>query len=253
MDTGQFPANRLQRLSVLRAARHLALSPHLDSCKQGLYHTTQPALPQLKSSVMSIPREPRQRMASLSPTPGPTSLAPPLFPDVSLCDLRKHSSDQEARIRQLNYGFDSETTICALWTEFRAELWGRKPVSFQKEEPVEIDDPDPIPNVKLPDTHCLATLPKALPSMWGIRSQRILVRSEYSEAEREAISASTRQYCKMFIVAGQLGVGTLTPPPFFHRPQKLTFNQGSPCFYSCFSCADWRIGSPPCYRSTLTP
>ena len=129
---------------------------------------------------------------------------------MSLCDLCKHTPDQGARIQQIAYGFDSETTTCATWAEFRKELWDTGPASFQKEEPVETDDTDLVPDVELPDIHCVASLPKTLPSTWRIRSQRVLVRSEYSEIEREAISASVRQnYCKVFIVAAQPGIGVL--------------------------------------------
>ena len=106
--------------------------------------------------------------------------------------------------------------------------------SFQKEEPVETDDADLVLNVELPDIHqCVATLPKALPSIWGTRSQRILVRFEYSVAEREAISVSSaRHSCAMFIVTGQPGIGVLAPLFFSHHPQRPTSTQESPCFHS---------------------
>ena len=96
--------------------------------------------------------------------------------------------------------------------------------SFQKEEPVETDDTELVLNVELPDIHqCVATLPKALPSIWGTRSKQILVRFEYSVAEREAISVSNaRHSCTMFIVIGQPGIGALAPffSPITRRDQR---------------------------------
>ena len=145
---------------------------------------------------------------------------------MSFCDIRKHTPDQDARTHRAKYSFDSQTTTCALGTEFREELWGTGPASFQKEEPVETDDTDLVLNVELPDIHqCVATLPKALPSIWGTRSQRILVRFEYSVAEREAISVSNinaRHSYTMFIVIGQPGIGALAPffSPITRRDQR---------------------------------
>jgi hypothetical protein len=94
------------------------------------------------------------------------------------------------------------------WGCFRGSLWDKGLSSFQKEEFVERGSSpiasEEIPG-RLPLTSFLVTPPKYITKLWRPRSQRILVRSEYYEAEEAALSASKDK--DVFEVTGQPGIG----------------------------------------------
>jgi len=88
---------------------------------------------------------------------------------------------------------------------------GERPRICSEDKPVKRDESSPIEDVVLPDDHIVATLPEILPKLgWAIKSKRILVRSEYNEAEQAAVSCSKTDL-DAFMVSGQPGIG---PPPF---------------------------------------
>ncbi len=49
-------------------------------------------------------------------------------------------------------------------------------------------------------------LPGSLPDVWDLQSEKILVRSEYEEAEQAALKANEGNY-NAFLVGGQAGIG----------------------------------------------
>jgi len=132
-------------------------------------------------------------------------------PIMSLKDLTDYISDQEEAISKLSHGVDSETIACAEWREFRDSLWGRGLETLQGEEKVERDRSIPMEDVVLPEKHIIATLPYVL----APDTPKILVRSEYDEAERETVLAS--EHRSVFVVCGQRGVGLSHFLPTTHR------------------------------------
>ena len=69
--------------------------------------------------------------------------------------------------------------------------------------------PSNIEGVEVSDSHLVAAFPKAKGT--NIGGRRILVRSEYNEAEQKAVVLSSGQdYSAAFVVAGQPGIGS--PP-----------------------------------------
>jgi len=138
---------------------------------------------------------------------------------MSLQDLDEHIPAQEKAISEASSGFKPISTWSDVWVGLRDSLWGKPIESFEEEVPVERDKSDPVAGVVLPDKHFFLTFPEALlGSPWTLECERILVRSEYREAEQAAVSSSSSD-CDVFVAAGQPGIGT---PPFLHCPQNLT-------------------------------
>ena len=141
---------------------------------------------------------------------------------MSLHDLKEHIAVQEAAISKISLGLDSKTSWCAAWTDFRKSFWGVDPKTWEKLEPVVRDDksnrikdshfrPDPPPT-----TQSVVTIPKNLPVV-GLRSKRILVRSDYKEAEKAVVSLS--KTFQAFVVGGQPGIGlSLSPSVPYPEP-----------------------------------
>ena len=138
-------------------------------------------------------------------------LSPLTLAYMSLKDLTDHINDQEEAISKLFHGIDSETMACTEWREFRDSLWGRGLETLQGEEKVERDGSIPVEDVALPDNRIIATLPHIL----APGTPKILVRSEYDEAERETVLASERR--SAFVVCGQRGIGLSHFLPTTHR------------------------------------
>jgi hypothetical protein len=136
----------------------------------------------------------------------------PSSPIMSLSDLVDYTPAQRQAISQLN-----PTDLCASglpeWDRFRETLWGTGLESLQQEELVERDD-DPVEDIhilpdSLPTTCSVVTPPEIPPNVWNPFGRRILVRSEYYEAERAAVLANNEGR-DVFVVTGQPGIG---PPP----------------------------------------
>jgi hypothetical protein len=125
---------------------------------------------------------------------------PPPSPTMSnsLDDLKKHIPDQTLKIDQIinssDHFSDSGPDVSA-WATVRDSLWGKGLASLD----------DPLSNT----TRHVVKIPEIMPDLWGLNNSRILVRSEYEEAEQAALSASAK-YVEAFLLTGQPGTG---PPP----------------------------------------
>jgi hypothetical protein len=120
---------------------------------------------------------------------------------------------QKAVINKLlNEGLLSTSGVPRRWIKFKKSVWGSGSMSLERLEEVERDEPvrdfdedyclpDPVP-----DKTWVVKIPNALPFPWKSPSQRILVRSEYHEAERAAMSAD-REGMEAFLVTGHPGIG----------------------------------------------
>ncbi|KAF9647700.1 hypothetical protein BDM02DRAFT_3129593 [Thelephora ganbajun] len=117
-------------------------------------------------------------------------------------DPVEHSPAQQEAVNKLS----GKTNPITLWGQVREHLWGKGLESFQRREAVRRDDPNPVEDVELPHTHLIATLPEALYRLMGPSNRQILVRSEYYDAEREAV-LSSESHVDAFVVAGIPGIG----------------------------------------------
>jgi len=125
--------------------------------------------------------------------------------------------------------------ISDVWAEFKESVWKKGLAPVEREEPVERDD-DPVADSELfdygdeeaddyvpPDPFPISTLvapiPCSLPNVWHSYSQRILVRSEYHEAEQTVLSANEDNK-EALLIAGQPGIGLL--PSCSTASQNLT-------------------------------
>jgi len=130
---------------------------------------------------------------------------------MSLQDLDEHIPVQEKAINEASSGFKPVSTWPDVWVGFRDSLWGKPIESFEEGVPVERDRSDPVAEVALPDKHFVVTFPEAILGIpWTLGCERILVRSEYREAE-QAIVSSSNSDCNVFVVAGQPGIGESAP------------------------------------------
>ena len=127
---------------------------------------------------------------------------------MSLRDLEEHIKVQEEAIAQFAAGLKANTPNCSIWGPFRDSLWGKGLDAFLKQEQVERGD-RPVPTLPDPPPRFVAFLPKTLPREWGLKGGKILVRSEYEEAEEVTLSANTSGN-DVLVIGGQPGIG---PPP----------------------------------------
>lgn len=123
---------------------------------------------------------------------------------MSLRALSDHIPDQNQAIRQASSGFKSSSTWCSPWEDFRKSLWGKALESFETLKLVERDGT--VSDVALPERHGVVTVPETLPvGLFG--GGQILVRSEYEDAEKAAVSLSGTDLDAL-VVSGQPGTGT---------------------------------------------
>jgi len=132
---------------------------------------------------------------------------------MSLEDLRDHTAVQEAAIDKLS-GLDPKGDACAEWIPFRDHFWGKPLDTFLVEELVE-RDVKPIKAVptNIPFTCSVATISPSVPPPWVMENRKILVRSEYKEAEEVAVSSVNEPNAHAFVVGGQPGIGMFHLPP----------------------------------------
>jgi len=132
---------------------------------------------------------------------------------MSLKDLVKYISAQETAISKLSV-LDPKGNDCAEWIPFRNHLWGKPPNTFLVEEEAVERDNEPIKAVPIdpPLRRSVANLPPTISVALNIRSQKILVRSEYKEAEEAALS-TIKSNLQVFVVCGQPGIGLFLSPP----------------------------------------
>ena len=120
---------------------------------------------------------------------------------MSLRDLVERVPAQEEAIRNLDPEALCKTRL-RTWIDFRTHLWGNE--SFQEMRPVE--EINTIRGVVSPDHHVVATVPGAVFPGWGLGCERILVRPEHNEIEREIMRFS-KTGLHVFVVTGQPGIG----------------------------------------------
>jgi len=132
-------------------------------------------------------------------------------PITSLDQLGEYINIQNAGIKNLSpkavtadfVGYDS-------WEKFRQQFWGKGLKSLEKEEVIHID---PITEAFLPekppsDPYLIMEAPEILPSAFTLESRSILVRSEYKETEKAALS-SLKSNDWLFMICGTPGIGII--------------------------------------------
>lgn len=134
---------------------------------------------------------------------------------MALHDLEVHVPAQEAAISKLSLGIDSGTSWCTAWTDFRNRFWGAGLKSLEELESVVRDKFNPIRDSYIrpdlpPTTRSVITVPKNLPTIRDLHSQKILVRSDYNEAEKAVVLWSKK--FQAFVVEGQPGIGPPLSP-----------------------------------------
>jgi len=178
---------------------------------------------------------------------------------VTLEDLVDYAADQEKRIKSVFAageagrkagGRGAFRNADKAWEDFWHSVWGYKPDFFMTVEAqfdrgddpiddfsIESEDPfnpqdDPGPRPSLPTFNVVPTsrrvlkVPKTFFRALGERTTRILIRTEYDEAEAAALSAEGAG-AGVFYIAGQSGIGfPLVLPPrhvlmFFTRKVRL--------------------------------
>jgi len=120
---------------------------------------------------------------------------------MSFKNLTDNVNDQEGVVGKLYERTGPETDAYIAWEKFRDSVWGKGLEISQEAEAVERDGSIPVEDVVLPKDNTVATLPHGLIP----KNSKILVRSEYYEAEEEAVLSSKRY--NAFVVSGQPGIG----------------------------------------------
>jgi len=120
-------------------------------------------------------------------------------PTLSLESLRQYSEEQTSKINLLisDLAFHNPLPRLGIWAEFRHSLWG-KGLSHLR---------DPIYTTG----QSVVQGPQVIPQALGLPGRKILVRSEYEQAEQAILSANENGR-DAFIVSGNPGIGS--PPPF---------------------------------------
>jgi hypothetical protein len=128
-----------------------------------------------------------------------------------LNDLSAYAPIQNERINKLPLDAIGSTSLS--WEAFREKFWGKPLESLEHEELVE-DDPEPVPDVTLPEERLVVTMPPELLEEWGlgVPDGKFLVRSEYREAEREVLSFYASR-SDVAVITGHPGIGSLPTLP----------------------------------------
>ena len=129
------------------------------------------------------------------------------LPIMSLDMLKEHINIQNNAIKNLPSNALSDKDA---WEDFRQEFWGKDLTSLEKQETVNRGN-DPVADDILPEeppsgTFSVMEVPKSLPITMGLSSTKIMVRSEYNEAELASL-LSTKLGIKLFVVFGTPGIG----------------------------------------------
>ena len=126
---------------------------------------------------------------------------------MSLDDLCPFANEQQKAITAASSGFTPRNDPS--WTTFRNSLWQENAQPSQEMKSVERDRVDPVADVQLPPLHLVAEVPSILCNLFNIESDKLLVRSEYEEAERAAV-LSCMTGTRVFVVGGTPGIGLLS-------------------------------------------
>jgi hypothetical protein len=136
------------------------------------------------------------------------------------------------------------------WVEFRDSVWKKGLADLQAREPFErgddpVEDSQTLPDI-VPTTRLVTNIPSILSHSVNLREQRVLVRSEYEEAEQAALLAF-EEHIDAFAVTGQPGIGVFASHST--ATALIRTDQERPC--SCFgsSCDVSRSGSLLCCNS----
>ena len=125
--------------------------------------------------------------------------------------LKRHIEIQTEAIANLPPDvITSESTSITGWEEIRKEFWGKDLMSLVKLETVQRGE-NPISDNTLPKkipSFPILEIPKLLSFAFGISGTKIMVRSEYNDAEQEAL-LSVEYGHKLFLVKGSPGIGTI--------------------------------------------
>jgi hypothetical protein len=154
---------------------------------------------------------------------------------MSLNNSPERAAAQKAVIDDfLRLGHFSTSDVPSIWTEFWESVWGVDFATLMVEEEVEREEPvaEYDPPVTTPDKTWVARIPTVLPPPWRSAGRRILVRSEYHEAEREALSAD-EEHWQVFTVTGHPGIGSCPSP--LNDSRNLIIDQENRSFCSGFS------------------
>ena len=137
---------------------------------------------------------------------------------MPLESLAQYSDEQASRINELiSRGFLTDTSDGRkAWDKFRDSLWGKGLQHLQlpltDDTQSVVQDPEEVPRRARP----VVKVPEEIPLPLYFFSKRILVRSEYEEAEQEILLANESGR-EAFMVSGNPGIGS--PPSSFviHR------------------------------------
>jgi len=144
---------------------------------------------------------------------------------MSLEDLIQYVPAQTTAINQLvdTDRFSTSWPDSDHWAAFKESVWEKGLASLEVQEPVDrgynpVEDSCILPGV-IPATRSVMNIPDILFESLNLcnRDRRILVRSEYKEAEEAAVLA-TKDRMSPFVVTGQPGIGEF--PPTLPRQQR---------------------------------
>jgi len=137
--------------------------------------------------------------------------------------LIRRTTPQEDSINSLLHDYlspvrDADMAPCS-WEALRNSYWGKGLDSLEEEELVDRGE-NPVKDPTLPDlfppTRSVLSPHRILSVVWWLVSQKVLVRSEYYEAEAAALSAS-EEGKGVFIVTGQRKIGPPLSLPIHHK------------------------------------
>jgi len=139
----------------------------------------------------------------------PTSSSPAMSFDM----LKECIDIQNNAIEKLpSDAFSLKSSGDAAWEGFRKEFWGKGLTFLEKQESVDRGS-DPVADDDLPEkppsgTFSVMEVPESLPITMGLSSTKIMVRSEYNEAEQAAL-LSVKLRVGLFVVSGTPGIGII--------------------------------------------
>jgi hypothetical protein len=130
---------------------------------------------------------------------------------MPLNDPLERAAAQMAAINDLlDSGSLSTSGVSPFWIEFKESVWGSGLMSLEGLEEVKRDEPiKDFCTGTVPDKTLVASMPAGLRIPWGSHGRRILVRSEYYEAERAALLAD-QKLGNAFLVTGHHGIGSFS-------------------------------------------
>jgi len=141
--------------------------------------------------------------------------------------LIQRTTSQEESVSSLLHNYlspihDSEDAPSS-WEAFHNSYWG-KGLDFLQEKMLVERGENPVEDPTLPDLFpptCSVLSPHPiLAAAWALSSRKVLVRSEYYEAEEAALSAN-EEGKDVFIVTGQPGIGPSLSLPISHKISSL--------------------------------